>query len=267
MKQIALFILVLGCHSSLAAPLLIFDTHLHYNLDARSSLSVEQVIERLDQSGVARALVSSTDNLGTELLIEAAPDRFLPALRPYRRAGEIKSWMYDETVVPYLREQLQKNRYVAMGEFHAFEPHVALPTVQALIAMAREHNLVLHIHGDRGAVNQLFLSWPQARVLWAHAGFDDAEIVAEALDEHSNLWVDLSHRPDISTWAGLAPQWQQLFLQYPDRFLLGSDTYTLERWQKLGFYMLDARDWLSTLPAHVAKKIAHENAAELLGIR
>lgn len=267
MKSIVLSLMVMSWHSALAGPLPIFDTHLHYNRDARSSLSVEQVIERLDQSGVERALVSSTDDLGTQLLVNAAPNRFLPALRPYRNAGETKSWMYDETVVPYLKAQLQQHRYVAMGEFHAFEQHIALPTVQALVALAREHDLVLHIHGDRGAVNQLFLGWPGARVLWAHAGFDDAEIVAEALDEHPYLWIDLSHRPDISTWAGLAPQWEQLFLQYPDRFVLGSDTYTLERWEKLGFYALDARDWLSVLPDDVAKKIAYENAATLLNIR
>lgn len=253
---------------TLAAPLQIFDAHLHYNLDAREELSVDQVIERLDRAGIEKALVSSTDDTGTQHLVNADSERFLPALRPYRRSGETKSWMYDESVLPYLRTQLQQHQYVAMGEFHAFEEHMNLPTVQGLIDLARKHALVLHIHGDRGAVDQLFLQWPEAKVLWAHAGFDDAKSVAEALAEHSTLWIDLSHRPDISTWAGLAPDWERLFLQYPERFVLGSDTYTIERWSKLGFYALDARDWLSVLPDDVAMKIAYANAATLfLGIR
>lgn len=252
---------------SYAEALPIFDAHLHFNNDARNRLSVDQVIGALDQAGIDKVLVSSTDDLGTQYLVEAAPDRFLPALRPYRGPGEIKTWMYDESVITYLAEQLGNRSYVALGEFHAFEQHMELSAVQGLIELARQYQLVLHIHGDQGAVSKLFSTWPEARVIWAHAGFEDPDTVMASLDKFTNLWVDLSHRPDISTWAGLAPDWERMFIAYPERFLLGSDTHNLERWENLRFYALDARDWLSVLPDSIAKKIAYENAETLFGIR
>lgn len=248
-----------------AEPLRLFDTHLHYNLDARQEITPQQVLDKLDAAGINRVLLSSTDDEGTQMLYRLAPHRILPALRPYRQPGTIKTWMYDESVVAYLQERLTENTYVAFGEFHAFEEHIDLPVVKQSLSLAKANDLLLHIHGDAGAVQKLFDTWPEARVLWAHAGFDDPENIDSLMSQHSNLWVDLSHRSDISTWAGLAANWEALFRAYPNRFLFGTDTYSLERWGKLSLYTLDARDWLSTLPETLAKKIAYENANTLFG--
>lgn len=263
MRNLVSAVLVLLGSYAQAQPLEIFDTHLHYNSDARQQLSVAQVIQELDAANITRVLVSSTDDTGTQLLIAAEPKRFLPALRPYRQSGETKSWMYDLSVVEHLKTQLAKHTYVAMGEFHAFEEHINLPVVQEMIKLAQEHQLVLHHHGDFAAVEKLFAAWSDAKLLWAHAGFEEAETVNHALERYPSLWVDLSHRPDISTWAGLAPEWEELFKKHPTRFVLGSDTYSLERWKKLEFHTLDARDWLSVLPTDVAKNIAFRNAQRL----
>ena len=249
-----------------AEPMRIFDTHLHYNADALERFGPEEVLKRLDDARIERVLVSSTDDTGTQKLLAAAPDRVLPALRPYRKPGTIKTWMYDETVIPHLEAKLAQHRYIAFGEFHAFEEHIELPVVKRSIELAKHHNLLLHIHGDKGAVEKLFNLWPQARVLWAHAGFDDPENVTALLNRHPNLWVDLSHRSDISTWAGLAANWEQAFMEHPERYLVGSDTYSLERWKKLGFFALNTRDWLSVLPDEIARKIAYQNAQALFKI-
>ena len=266
MKRSILLVIALLAGQTQAQPLTIFDTHLHYNSDARQHLSTEEVIQTLKDANITQVLVSSTDDAGTQLLVEAAPTLFLPALRPYRRAGETKTWMYDPSVIDHLESKLAQNSYLALGEFHAFEEHIQLPVVQAMVDLARQHNLVLHHHGDYGAVEALYESWPQARLLWAHAGFEEPDTVRLALQRYPNLWVDLSHRPDISTWAGLALNWSMLFEEFPERFVLGSDTYTLERWQKVGFYALDARDWLSVLPDEVAQNIAYRNAQRLFDL-
>ncbi len=256
-------ILLLGSLPSHAETLKIFDTHLHYNADAQEQFDPQAVLKQLDDAGIEQVLVSSTDDTGTQRLLNAAPERVLPALRPYRKPGTIKTWMYDETVIPHLETKLAQHTYIAFGEFHAFEEHIELPVVTRAIELAKEHNLLLHLHGDRGAVEKLFVIWPQARVLWAHAGFDDPENVTALLNRHTNLWVDLSHRSDISTWAGLAANWEQAFMEHPERYLVGSDTYSLERWKKLGFFALNTRDWLSVLPEEVAHKIAYQNAQAL----
>lgn len=257
-----LFAALMAAHLQ-AAPLVLFDTHLHYNQDARASFSANEVISKLNDAGIERALVSSTDDSGTQLLLETAPTRFIAGLRPYRGSGEIKTWMYDETVIDHLQTKLRQHSYRVFGEFHAFEQHIELPVVQQALALAQEYNLILHLHGDAGAVDQLFKQWPEAQLIWAHAGFEEPETISELLRKHPNLWVDLSHRSDISTWAGLASNWRAAFIEHPKRFLIGSDTYSLERWQKFGYFALDTRDWLSTLPSDLAEQIAYKNAEQL----
>jgi len=246
-----------------AEPIPLFDTHLHYNTDAVGQFDPQAVIQKLDSAGIEKVLVSSTDDSGTQELLKLAPSRVVPALRPYRQPGTIKTWMYDESVIEHLDSKLAQHTYIVFGEFHAFEEHIDLPVIQRSVELAKAHNLILHIHGDARAVDKLFKQWPQARVLWAHAGFDDPENVTALLRRHANLWVDLSHRSDISTWAGLAANWEEAFMTHPDRFMVGSDTYSLERWSKLRNIVLDTRDWLSVLPQELARKIAYQNAQAL----
>jgi len=54
-----------------------------------------------------------------------------------------------------------------------------------------------------------------------------------------------------------------LFERYPERFLLGSDTWINERWDSYGSTMSDYRSWLAQLPRDVAEKIAFRNAERL----
>ena len=76
-----------------AKELPIFDAHLHYSHDAWDMLPVDNILEILRKAGVKRALVSSSGDAGQQRLYNAAPDVIVPALRPYRRRGEIGSWM------------------------------------------------------------------------------------------------------------------------------------------------------------------------------
>jgi hypothetical protein len=60
------------------------------------------------------------------------------------------------------------------------------------------------------------------------------------------------------------PEWRALFERYPDRFLLGSDTWVPERWAAYGDIMAGYRAWLEQLPPKVAAQIAHGNAQSSL---
>jgi hypothetical protein len=51
-----------------------------------------------------------------------------------------------------------------------------------------------------------------------------------------------------------------LFERYPNRFLLGSDTWINERWQSYGDIMAGYRAWLAQLPPKIAAQIANGNA-------
>ncbi len=244
-------------------PLPIFDAHLHYSNDAWEPLPPAQAIALLRQAGLKRAMVSSSSDEGTQKLYAAAPDLVLPSLRPYRTRGEIGTWVRDESVIAHLESRLQRFRYVAIGEYHVFGADADLPVMRRVVQLAREHRLFLHSHSDAEAIDRQFAQDPQARILWAHAGFDAPEKVAEMLRKHKNLWCDLAFRSDHASGGKVDPGWRAVFLAFPDRFLVGTDTFTPERWHYVGEHARWTREWLADLPADVAERIAWRNGEAL----
>ena len=215
-----------------AAELPIFDAHIHYSHDAVDLLPPTDAIAILRKAGIRRALVSSSGDGGTQKLLALAPELILPSLRPYRSRGEIGSWVRDESVVAFLEERLAASRYVALGEFHVYGADADLPVVTKAVALARKHNLVLHAHSDADAVERLFRQYPDARILWAHSGFERPDGIAAMLKKHPKLWCDLAFR---SEHGGDVPaEWRALFEAFPDRFMVGTDTFTPERWHYIG---------------------------------
>ena len=243
----------------------IFDAHLHYSHDAWESVPVQDVIAILKKAGVRRALVSSSGDEGQQRLYAAAPDLFILELRPYRRRGEVGTWMRDESVISYLQERLAKNRYVAIGEFHLYGADADLPVPRRMVELAKKYNLFLHAHSDADAVERLFRQWPQARILWAHAGFERPGKIAEMLRKHRNLWCDLAFRTDHGSGGKPDAAWRSTFLAFPERFMVGTDTYTPERWHTVPEHAAWSRAWLASLPREVAERIAWKNGESLFG--
>lgn len=250
-----------------AQDLPIFDAHMHYSHDAVLQIPPRQVAEILRKAGIRKALVSSSDDDGTQRLMAAAPDIVVPSLRPYRRRGEIGTWMHDPSVIDYLEDRLNRFEYEAIGEFHAFGDDVETDVVQRMIELARERNLLLHHHGDRAALDLIFTSWPEARVLWAHSGFSRPDEIADALATYQRLWVDLAFRSDMTDANGVTASWRRLFTSYPERFMVGSDTFAPERWYYVGPHADYSRNWLSGLPEDIALQIAYQNAETMLATK
>ncbi len=246
-----------------AAELPIFDAHLHYSHDAWEKLPPDEVIGILRQAGLKRALVSSSGDAGTQRLVAAAPELIVPSLRPYRSRGELSSWVRDDTVVSFLEERLRNSRYAAIGEFHVYGGDADLPVPRRLVALARQHDLVLHAHADADAIERLFVQSPQARILWAHSGFERPENVAALLRRHKNLWCDLAFRSEQGTGGQVPGEWRALFDEFPDRFMVGTDTFTPERWYYVAEHAQWSRAWLATLPPPLAERIAWKNAETL----
>ena len=79
---------------------------------------------------------------------------------------------------------------------------------------------------------------------------------------------ELSYRPGLTCEGGLlCPEWRALLLRYPDRFLIGSDTWINPRWQQYDELMQGYRRWLGDLPPDVARQIAWDNGAALFGLK
>jgi hypothetical protein len=68
-----------------------------------------------------------------------------------------------------------------------------------------------------------------------------------------------------ATGIPIDPAWRAAFLEFPDRFMVGTDTFTPERW----FYVVEhanwSRAWLADLPREVAENIAWRNGERLFG--
>jgi len=251
--------------SSVAAELPIFDAHIHFSHDAADQIAVKDAVAILRNAGLKGALVSSSNDEGTQRLYEAAPDIVVPELRPYRMRGEIGSWVRDATVIEYLEARLKRYRYVAIGEFHLYGADADLPVPRRMVELAKQYDLMLHAHSDADAVERLFAQWPQARILWAHSGFDRPEKVREMLRRHQNLWADLAFRTDQASGGKVDAEWRKAFEEFPDRFMVGTDTFTPERWYFIGEHAEWSRGWLKDLPPALAERIAWKNGAAVIG--
>ena len=252
-----------------AAELPIVDAHVHYSHDAWGVVPTKEAVAILRAAGLKRVLVSSSPNDGTHRLLAEAPDLIVPGLRPYRKRGELSTWMKDPEALRYVEEQLRQYRYVSIGEFHLNGAEADLPIPRRIVELAKQYGLFLQSHSDADAVKRFFRQDPGARVLWAHAGFTSAETVRDMMRTHKGLWADLALRSEVGSGGRVSPEWRAVFMEFPDRFMVGTDTWTPERWQDIVGHAAFSRAWLADLPADLAERIAWKNAEALfvIGVR
>lgn len=260
----ALLLLPSAVMAASAEALRLVDVHIHYSHDAWKQVPPEEAVRALRAAGLKRALVSSSSDEGTQKLYRIAPDLVVPVLRPYRRRGELDKWMHDETVVPMLSGLLARNYYAGIGEFHAYGVDIDRPVLQQVIALAKQYNIFLHAHSDVEAIERIFATNPDALVIWAHSGFESPAQIAPLLAKYPNLWADLAFRYEHEFNGKVDDDWQALFERFPRRFMLGTDTYTPERWYYVAEHADWSRTWLGTLARELAENIAFRNVEDLL---
>jgi predicted TIM-barrel fold metal-dependent hydrolase len=266
MVRLLVLLVLLAAPSRVTADELpIVDAHIHYSHDAWDVVPPREAVAILRRAGVKRALVSSSNDEGTQKLLAEAPDIIVPELRPYRLRGDASTWVRDEAIVAYVEERLRRHTYVAIGEFHLFGADADLPVPRRVVQLAKQYGLMLHAHSDADAIDRLFQQYPEARILWAHAGFEQPERVRAMLRKHANLWADLAFRSDQGSGGKVSPEWRAAFTEFPDRFMVGTDTFVPERWHYVPEHAAFSRAWLADLPADLAEKIAWKNGEALFG--
>jgi len=242
----------------------IFDAHVHYNADVWGALPPARALEKLDEAGITRALVSATPAEGAERLYRMDPARIVPFLRPYADSSARYTWYKQAATIDYVREQLARIPYRGIGEFHVFGDDAGTDVVTEIIGLAREHRLALHAHTNLPGMQAILEQAPDIPVIWAHAGFNvPVALLNELLEEHPRLYLELSFREGITREGQLTPEWKALFAAHSRRCLVGMDTYTPGRWAELTELAVSARRWLRQLPPETATGIAHGNAERL----
>ena len=254
-----------------AEPIEIFDAHLHYNWEPEPYYRLDEVLALLRKHRVTGILATSRPNTGTHALVDAKADglQVVPFIRPYRVRADIGSWFSDPVIFDLVQDEFKRGYYRGIGEFHLAGKSAENEWVKKTVDFAVANNLYLHAHADEEAVEILMRHNPRAQIIWAHTGFGlPTERVSAMLAKYPDLWGELSYRGGITDGAGkLTPEWRALFERYPDRFLLGSDTWIPERWATYGDIMAGYRAWLEQLPPKVAAQLAHGNARSLFADR
>lgn len=248
----------------------LFDAHLHYNQEPDPFYPLDKILEIFRRNGVTGILATSRPNKGTHQLVEANPPGLwvVPFIRPYRTRADIQSWFKDPDIVELVMGEYRRGYYRGVGEFHVYGQAADTLVVRKIVDFAVERNLFLHAHCDEAALAILFSHNPKARIIWAHTGFSTPPSrVRELMDRYPDLWGELSYRSGLTEGGVLTQEWRELFARYPDRFLIGSDTWINERWYGYDTIFKEYRNWLGQLPPDQARRIASENAERLFGPR
>ena len=271
--------------SPYAGPL--FDAHLHYNEEAWNGTSgphpLTDVLARMQRNGVAAVVANSRPNEGTRSLAAAreataAGVTVVPFVRLYRNRADYDNWFRDESIHEMVLDELARGTasgpYRGLGEFHLYDSSNARgPVARKLMALAERRGLTVLAHVDDVAIDLLMAATPsQGRsvsLIWAHTGIGGAPVarVAELLARYPQLMGELSYRPGLVCGELLCPEWRELLLRFPDRFVIGSDTWVNQRWLYYDELMQGYRRWLGDLPAPVARAVAWDNAARRFGLR
>ena len=132
----------------------------------------------------------------------------------------------------------------------------------------RQASAVAVPHHDAARVadtaNALLATAPNLTVIWAHGGFDvDVNIIANKLKQNRNLYIELSFREGITDQEVLTPSWRELIMTHPSRFLIGTDTYTGQRWLALPELTDRYQGWLKQIPRNIAEAIAYKNGERI----
>ncbi|WP_399681202.1 amidohydrolase family protein [Xenophilus sp.] len=265
----------------------VFDTHLHYNEEAwngaAGSFPPADALARMQRNGVRAIVGNSRPNEGTRILAAAretaaAGITVVPFVRLYRNRADYTNWFRDESIHEMVLAELARGTasgpYRGIGEFHLYDSANADgPVAKKLMALAEQRELAVLAHVDDVAVDRLMAHTPSqgqaVRFIWAHTGIGGAPVarVRQLLERYPRLVGELSYRPGLTCADGqLCPEWRTLILDFPERFVIGSDTWINQRWSGYDEIMQAYRRWLGGLPPEVAQRVAWGNAAALFSV-
>ena len=261
----------------------LLDAHLHYNEEAWNGQTgphpLPDVLARMQRNGVRAIVANSRPNDGTKALADAPQTRAAgvtvgPFVRLYRSRADYDNWFRDETIYTLVQTELARGTgagpYKGLGEFHLYDSANANgPVARKLMQLAEKQQLAVLAHVDDVAIDLLMAHAPKARLIWAHTGIGGAPAarVDALMARYPLLMGELSYRPGLTCDDGqLCPEWRALVTKYPDRFLIGSDTWVNQRWLYYDELMQGYRRWLGGLPPDVARKVAWDNGARLFGL-
>jgi hypothetical protein len=289
LTNLLLFIFIFSSNVSGALAYDIFaDSHIHYNWDHEEETTTQEVIDILKKANVGLTIVASTPTDMALELREKGGDWVVPFFSPYIHALGKRDWFKKEEVVKKAEQGLKNGLYYGIGEVHfmdGFHPKTDNTIFLQLLQLARKYKVPVLIHIDSSNEKTFLnvcLKNSDIKLIFAHAGgVLKPSHIGKILSQCNNVWIDFAAR-DPWRYGGISkedhtllPEWKKLVLQFPDRFITGTDpvwkvtrgqTWDLpdEGWKKYGQLLEYHWTWMNDLPEDVRRKISWENTKNLL---
>jgi hypothetical protein len=196
-----------------------------------------------------------------------------------------------------LEADLQAGRFKGIGELYAnnllgggrSRYPADSPLMQRLWALSATYQVPLSVHMDAteesvAEMERLLASDRRGSWIWAHTGmFAEPPLLRRLLQTHTNLVCELSARitggEAPAAWprdlipmfdvvsivdhdGRVRPAWRELLEEFPDRFMIGTDTPpTRSAYVRVTGVL---RQFFAQLSTETAAKVAHGNAERLL---
>jgi predicted TIM-barrel fold metal-dependent hydrolase len=258
----------------------LIDAHAH----VPNAAAIDAYVAAMKRHGVSRVVL-----LGVGAVQKDDPAWIAAAARKYPDHVVPGVPLPDPTspsAAARLEAQLSSGAGRAVGEAHIrqvsrkIDRSPADPAFLAVLEVAARHRAPVVIHAeldDRAAagLERALRARSAATIVLAHAGSASPALLEPLLARHRNLAVDLSgmhfqRTPALATEQGpLDPAWKALIEKHPDRFLIGIDAWAARLFEPdmLDRLMTWTRRVLGELRPDVARRVAHDNAAALFGLR
>jgi len=143
------------------------------------------------------------------------------------------------------------------------------------------------LHENIAALERLLSHNRNARIIWAHAGWDNTgyrtiELMHQLLQRHTNLYMSIKiqrplypHNMPLDNKGQIPPEWLDLIRSVPDRFVIGSDIFYgvsgEVTWRTPGGESQPREDptwiFLRKLPPDLARKLAYENVVQIYKLK
>ncbi|MFT5504298.1 MAG: hypothetical protein ACI8XC_002013 [Gammaproteobacteria bacterium] len=263
------------------------DVHVHFNWDQKEIISAEEIVAKLKRANIAFAVVASTPSRLALELKQAGGDLIVPFFSPYTHELGKQDWYLHDKTLLLAEEGLSSGQYQGIGEVHlmpGFRPKTDNKVFIGLLKLAQKYAVPVLIHIDYGN-EQKFLEicqrYSSLKFIFAHAGGNlSAKHISRVIEKCDNALIEFSAR-DPWRYGGLTGDddllllsWRNLVLEYPHRFVVGTDpvwkvtrTQTWDQaddgWDYFEQLVRYHLNWIKALPVKVQRMISHENARRL----
>lgn len=190
---------------------------------------------------------------------------------------------------------LQSRQAYGFGELHidnsqSFSTHQFArkvkfdnPVVRKMYEVASKHGAFIQFHmqadpGNLADLERYLQEFPRVNTILSHSlPYSKQPLLRDLLAKHPNLYLDLSRKGSIlndkeaaqafNGSAGPKDNWLKTIEQFPDRFMVGSDTHAPDE-HRYDDVMKEFREGLFPyLRPETVKKVAFENAVRVFGLK